>query len=76
VCYDIQWLFIIEGVPSVLLGAAMMLLLPSGPLSAWMLTSKERQFLHHKVRHNQQPQCCSSQEHAILEAAAATAAVF
>jgi hypothetical protein len=49
----LQWLFIIEGVPSVMLGAVMMVLLPSGPLTAWMLTLKERQFLHHKVRRSQ-----------------------
>jgi hypothetical protein len=48
----LQWLFIIEGVPSVLLGAVMMVLLPSGPLSAWMLTPKERHFLHKKVSTN------------------------
>jgi hypothetical protein len=46
----LQWLFIIEGLPSVVLGAVMLLLLPSGPLTAWMLTPKERLFLHNKVR--------------------------
>lgn len=46
----LQWLFIIEGLPSIALGAVMMLALPSGPLTAWMLTPRERQFLHNRVR--------------------------
>jgi hypothetical protein len=45
-----QWLFIIEGVPSVLLGAAILTWLPSTPLTAWMLSAEERELLHRKVR--------------------------
>lgn len=45
-----QYLFILEGVPSVLLGLAMLVWLPSTPLSAWMLTHDERELLHRKVR--------------------------
>ncbi|KAF8068182.1 abaQ [Scenedesmus sp. PABB004] len=41
-----EWLFIIEGIPSVLLGFAMMALVPSHPLSAWMLSVEEREALH------------------------------
>uniref|UniRef100_A0A383W9P8 Major facilitator superfamily (MFS) profile domain-containing protein n=1 Tax=Tetradesmus obliquus TaxID=3088 RepID=A0A383W9P8_TETOB len=41
-----QWLFIIEGIPSVILGVAMMVFVPSHPLSAWMLTPRERKHLH------------------------------
>lgn len=44
-----QYLFIIEGVPSVLLGLALLTWLPSTPLSAWMLTLEERELLHRKV---------------------------
>jgi hypothetical protein len=47
-----QWLFIIEGVPSVLLGGAILTWLPSTPLTAWMLSAEERELLHRKV-------CCS-----------------
>ena len=45
-----QWLFIIEGVPSVLMGAAMMVWLPSSPLTAhsW-LSRAEAELLHLKV---------------------------
>jgi hypothetical protein len=44
-----QYLFIIEGVPSVLLGLAIMVWLPSTPLTAWMLSPEERELLHRKA---------------------------
>jgi hypothetical protein len=44
-----QYLFIIEGVPSVLLGLAIMTWLPSSPLTAWVLSPEERELLHRKV---------------------------
>lgn len=51
--YDLQWLFILEGAPSVMLGLVMLLLLPSRPLNgrAWMLSDKEQQMLEQEVRH-------------------------
>jgi ACS family tartrate transporter-like MFS transporter len=45
----LQWLFLIEGVPSVVLGVAIAVWLPSSPLSAAMLTADERVLLHEKV---------------------------
>lgn len=44
-----QWLFILEGIPSVLLGIVMLVVVPNGPLTAWFLTPEERQALHHEV---------------------------
>lgn len=45
-----QWLFIVEGVPSVILGMVTYWLLPSHPLwDAWMLTPQEREMLHLRV---------------------------
>lgn len=45
-----QWLFIVEGIPSVLLGMVTYWLLPSHPLwDAWMLTLQEREMLHLRV---------------------------
>uniref|UniRef100_A0A383VZ56 Major facilitator superfamily (MFS) profile domain-containing protein n=1 Tax=Tetradesmus obliquus TaxID=3088 RepID=A0A383VZ56_TETOB len=44
-----QWLFIIEGVPSVAAGLAMLAWLPSHPLSARMLTQQEAAALHAAV---------------------------
>jgi hypothetical protein len=45
----LQWLFIIEGVPSVAAGLAMLAWLPSHPLSAAMLTKQEAEALHAQV---------------------------
>jgi hypothetical protein len=50
---NLQWLFILEGAPSVMLGLVMLFLLPSRPLNgrAWMLSEKEQQMLEQEVRH-------------------------
>lgn len=46
----LQWLFIVEGIPSVILGMVTYWLLPSHPLwDAWMLTPAEREALHLRV---------------------------
>jgi ACS family tartrate transporter-like MFS transporter len=40
-----QWLFILEGIPSVLLGVSVLFLLPDGPQDATWLTADERAWL-------------------------------
>jgi hypothetical protein len=45
----LQWLFIVEGVPSVAAGLAMLAWLPSHPLTAAMLTRQEAEALHAQV---------------------------
>lgn len=40
-----QWLFILEGIPSVLLGISVLFLLPDGPQDASWLTAEERAWL-------------------------------
>jgi ACS family tartrate transporter-like MFS transporter len=40
-----QWLFILEGIPSVVLGASVLLLLPDGPRDAAWLSADERAWL-------------------------------
>jgi MFS family permease len=40
-----QWLFILEGIPSVLLGISVLFLLPDGPQDAAWLTAEERDWL-------------------------------
>lgn len=40
-----QWLFILEGIPSVLLGFSVLFLLPDGPRDAGWLTTEEREWL-------------------------------
>ncbi len=40
-----QWLFVLEGIPSVLLGLGVLWLLPDGPASAAWLTAEEKQLI-------------------------------
>lgn len=44
-----QWLFVLEGIPSILLGLAMYAVVPNGPLTAWFLAPDERRLLHARV---------------------------
>eukprot|EP00878_Enallax_costatus_P014248 GHUV01014903.1.p1 GENE.GHUV01014903.1~~GHUV01014903.1.p1 ORF type:complete len:424 (+),score=46.11 GHUV01014903.1:395-1666(+) len=44
-----QWLFILEGVPSFVLGLVMFVVVPSHPLMAWFLGPEERHLLHLQV---------------------------
>ena len=52
-----RWLFIVEGLASVVLGGLLALLLPAAPLSTWWLPEAEREALHLAVR---ACVCCSS----------------
>jgi ACS family tartrate transporter-like MFS transporter len=54
--FALQWLFLIEGVPSVLLGVAIAVWLPSSPLTAAILSREEGQLLHERVSQQQQQQ--------------------
>ncbi len=47
-----QWLFLIEGLPAVLLGIVFYLLLPDKPDDAKWLTEDERQWIFHNVHQN------------------------
>jgi hypothetical protein len=53
---NLQWLFILEGAPSVMLGLVMLFLLPSRPVNgrAWMLSPEQQQMLEQEVRHRSQ----------------------
>jgi ACS family tartrate transporter-like MFS transporter len=44
-----QWLFILEGIPSMLIGVAVMFLLPNGPTDAPWLAPDEREWLVHEL---------------------------
>ena len=44
-----QWLFLLEGIPSVLLGIVVLVYLPNGPADAEWLTPEEREFLIARV---------------------------
>jgi ACS family tartrate transporter-like MFS transporter len=48
-----QWLFLLEGLPAVVLGLVFLLRLPNGPADAPWLTDAERQWLLSRIRQEQ-----------------------
>lgn len=44
-----QWLFLLEGIPSVIIGALVLAILPNGPKSAKWLTADERDLLLQRI---------------------------
>lgn len=44
-----QWLFLIEGIPAVLLGVVVLIYLPNGPRQARWLTERERQWVESRL---------------------------
>jgi MFS transporter, ACS family, tartrate transporter len=61
-----QWLFLIEGIPAVLLGIVFLLLLPDGPDQASWLTEGERTWITHHVRND--PALLGHQSHSLRTA--------
>jgi MFS family permease len=47
-----QWLFLLEGIPSVIIGLLVLALLPDGPRSARWLTQQERDMLLTRIEHD------------------------
>ena len=47
-----QWLFLLEGIPSVIIGVLVLLILPDGPNSASWLTPQERDLLVARIDHD------------------------
>src|SRR5262245_54868418 len=47
-----QWLFLLEGIPSVIIGVLVLVLLPNGPRSAKWLTKEESDLLIARVEHD------------------------
>jgi ACS family tartrate transporter-like MFS transporter len=45
-----QWLFLVEGLPAILLSVVFLIYLPSGPAEAKWLTEAERQWILHHLR--------------------------
>jgi ACS family tartrate transporter-like MFS transporter len=50
-----QWLFVVEALPSILLGVAVFLRLPNGPRQARWLTAEERDWLEARLREDGPP---------------------
>jgi MFS family permease len=47
-----QWLFLLEGIPSVIIGFLVLALLPDGPRNARWLTAQERDMLTSRIEHD------------------------
>jgi MFS family permease len=47
-----QWLFLLEGIPSVIIGFLVLAILPNGPRSAHWLTAQERDLLIERIEHD------------------------
>jgi MFS transporter, ACS family, tartrate transporter len=47
-----QWLFLVEGIPAILLGIVFLLLLPDGPQQATWLTEDERTWIIQNIRND------------------------
>jgi D-galactonate transporter len=45
-----QWLFLLEGIPSIVVGVLVFVLLPNGPKNANWLTSQEQEFILQDIR--------------------------
>jgi ACS family tartrate transporter-like MFS transporter len=58
-----QWLFLVEGIPAILLGIVFLLLLPDGPQQATWLTEDERTWIIHHVRND--PSLAGENTHAL-----------
>lgn len=44
-----QWLFLLEGIPAVLLGLVVLFMLPNGPQKAGWLTENEKKWIQHRL---------------------------
>jgi MFS transporter, ACS family, tartrate transporter len=61
-----QWLFLVEGIPAVLLGIVFLLYLPDGPQQASWLTEDERTWITHHVRND--PSLLGQRSHSLRTA--------
>src|SRR5262245_61708092 len=69
-----QWLFLIEGLPAVLLGFVTLAYLPNGPKSATWLTSEEKEWVASRLRREQDE--TRIQPHATLKQAFSSVRVW
>ncbi len=63
-----QWLFLIEGAPSALVGVAFLALLPDKPASAKWLTDAERALIERRVHEEENAKSAEGQRHSLASA--------
>ena len=63
-----QWLFVLEGLPSVLVGVLVFVLLPNGPKSAKWLTSQEQDMVIQRIQQDDASKSDLGKKHHFLDA--------
>ncbi len=63
-----QWLFLLEGIPSVLVGVLVLLLLPNGPRGANFLTADEQDLILRRVHEDEAAKHELGHRHSFLDA--------
>jgi D-galactonate transporter len=63
-----QWLFLLEGIPSVIVGLLVFALLPNGPKSTHWLTSGEQELVLHRLHEAETEKKDLGQRHSFLDA--------
>jgi MFS family permease len=63
-----QWLFLLEGIPSVIIGVLVFVLLPNGPKQAKWLTQQEQDFVLHRVQEEEAHKQHLGQRHTFMDA--------
>ena len=62
-----QWLFLLEGIPSVLVGFLLLAVLPDGPAKAKWLSPKERTLIAERLHADEQGKSAHGQRHKVSE---------
>jgi MFS family permease len=63
-----QWLFLLEGIPSVIIGFLVLLILPNGPKTAPWLTQEERELLVTRIEHDNASKSEVAGRHSLTDA--------
>jgi nitrate/nitrite transporter NarK len=63
-----QWLFLLEGIPSVIIGVLVFALLPNGPKTARWLTDREKDMVVHLVAEDDHAKKDLGQRHSFIDA--------
>jgi D-galactonate transporter len=63
-----QWLFLLEGIPSVIIGVLVFALLPNGPRNARWLTQEEKDLVVHMVAEDDHAKKELGQRHSFMDA--------
>jgi MFS transporter, ACS family, tartrate transporter len=63
-----QWLFLLEGIPSIIMGVLVFVLLPNGPKHARWLTTQEQDFIVQRVQEDEASKQGLGQRHSFTDA--------